>query len=160
MDILNFSLTFILGFFIILFYSLFLPKNKYVWGTIKNFNIQLWIIISIFISAISYIIIWTRNVFYKQNDILYTIGNTIFLIGAILWPIYLHYFPTKFHSVILTLSISSLGVLLILINECQNKDIIGIIFGCYLFFHVFCIDNIYWSHSYRMMFPSNAKNGW
>lgn len=153
MNIFNFSSTFILGFLVILFYFLFLPKNNYAWANIKDLKIRLIILISILLSAISYLIIWIKNTFYLSNKSnLYLIGNIIFLIGAILWPISLHYYPTKFHYVILSLCITSLGALIILINECIDKSIIGIIFAIYLFFHVFFMDNIYWASSYRSLF--------
>ena len=116
--------------------------------------------ISIFISAISYLIIWIQQVFLntKENP-LFSAGNFIFLIGALLWPIYLYLYPTKYHTIILTLSISSLGVLLIFLQECIDNNSIGILFGLYLFCHVFFIDNVLWASSYRSLFP-NSINGW
>ena len=161
MDDTNFFITIILGFFVLFFYIFFLPKNKYVWGNIQNPQLKYIIVFSILLSAISYIILWIRQVFYFQNqNPLFTSGNIIFLIGAILWPLCLHYFPTQFHTVILTLSISSLGILLILIDECLDKSVVGIIFAVYLFFHVFFMDNIVWASSYRSIFPKNTPNGW
>jgi hypothetical protein len=161
MDYTNFSITIILGFFVLFFYILFLPKNKYVWGNIQNSQLRYIIGFSIILSAISYLVLWIRQVFYVQNEHpLFTSGNIIFLIGALLWPLCLHFFPTQFHTVILTLSISSLGIFLILIDECLDKSVVGIIFAVYLFFHVFFMDNIVWASFYRSIFPKNALNGW
>jgi len=160
MDILNFIITFFLGLSIIILYILFLPKSDYAWGGIQNKNIQRLYVISILMSGISYLVVWVRQVFYKNEQLLYTVGNLIFLFGSFLWPLILYFAPTKFHTVILTLSIASLGALLILIQQCIDQDIVDIIFGLYLFFHVFIMDNIIWSSSYRSLFAINDSNGW
>lgn len=156
----NLIITILLGIIIIIFYSIFLPQNKYLWGNITNKNLKWFIGISIMISVISYLIVFFLNILNNKDRTLYTIGNSIFLIGALLWPVFLYYRPTKFHSVILALSITSLGALLILINESVDRSIIGIIFATYLFFHVFVMDNLIWSMSYRSSFPNNAINAW
>lgn len=160
MDETNLVITILLGFIVLLFYSLLLPSNKYVYGNIQNKNLLLFYFISIILSGISYIIIWILQVFFYQEEhndnnsnSLYTTGNALFLLGALLWPFFLYLYPKQFHLVIFTLCITSLGSLLILIQECLYKDnIVGIIFAIYLFFHVFILDNIIWSSSYRKLF--------
>jgi len=156
MDILNFCITLCLGFMIILFYFLYLPKNNYVWGDITDKNERQYIMLSILLACISYLFIWIKQVFFRPTEkflILYTIGNSLFLIGGILWPLFLNYFPTHYHLVIFSLCITSLGALIILIQQSLEKDIIGIIFSIYLFFHVFFMDNVLWASSYRSLFP-------
>lgn len=156
MDILNFLLTLVFGFIVILFYFLYLPHNKYIWGDITDPNQRQYIIFSIIVAIISYLVVWTKQIFFKpskSHSILFLIGNIFFLIGAILWPLFLYYFPTKFYLVIFSLCITSMGALIILIQQCLEKEIIGIIFSLYLFFHVFFMDNILWASSYRSLFP-------
>ena len=157
MDLVNLCLTVCLGFFMILFYVSFLPSNPYTWGnTAKKPDLQRFILFSIVLSAACYLILWTRQVFFPnetREKILFTIGNTIFLVGALLWPLSLHLFPTRFHTVIFTLCLSSLGILLILFHECLlPENALGILFASYLFFHVFIMDNVIWASSYRSLF--------
>lgn len=160
MDAYNFVISFLFGISVLFCYGYFLPKSKYAWGNIKKTSIKSLYFISIFLSAISYLVVWVYQVFYKEPSLLYSYGNTIFLIGALLWPIVLYFAPTRFHTVILTLSITSLGALLILLDQCLHPGTIKIIFALYLFLHVFVLDNIFWSISYRSLFLRNDPNGW
>jgi hypothetical protein len=154
MDQVNLVTTILLGFLVLLFYYLLLPKNKYAWGNLQNKSLVYFFIFSIILSAISYMIVWIIEVFYTSQDhTLYTIGNSSFLIGALLWPFFLSISPKRFHLVIFTLCLTSFGSLLILIQECIHQDIVSILFATYLFFHVFFLDNIIWSSSYRKLFP-------
>lgn len=163
MDVRNAIITLLLGFIVILFYAMYLPKNSYAWGGITDATDRRYIMISILLAGISYLVVWTRQVFVKPSgtySFLFTIGNIIFLAGALLWPLFLHLFPSRFHWVIVSLCITSLGALILLAQQIFEWDFIGIIFALYLFFHVFVMDNIFWASSFRSLFPQKTNHGW
>jgi len=162
MQYIQFIPTILIGFFVILLYWVLLPHSKYTWGGIVNPSLRSFISFSVFFSAISYLIIWVKEVFFNYSfSFLFLFGNLLFLFGSFLWPLFLFYYPTKFHRVILALCIASLGSFLLLIHECLDDiSVVGIFFSTYLFFHVFIMDNIVWSSFYRQLFPKSAKNAW
>jgi hypothetical protein len=155
MDIISLIDSILIGFFVLYFYVLLLPKSKNVWAGIKNKCLKNFITLSVFLSGICYMILWVYHVFYKQDEILYTIGNLIFLFGALLWPIFL--FLNLKWGVFFSLCLTSLGALLILIQQCYEPKILYMIVASYLLFHVLIMDNTVWTWNFFSIEKSFKK---
>lgn len=145
--------TIILGSIVLFCYIYFLPKcpSKRLWAGISNPSVQWTYIFSIGLSFLAYLILWIYYL-HSSESILLPLGNYIFLIGAILWPVFLYYLPSTTLWIGTALSITSLGALLLLIGTCMSGSEFhaGILLcAIYLFLHVFCFDNVYWLFSYQ-----------
>jgi len=144
--------TFIIGGFVLFCYLYFLSQcsKQRLWAGISNPSIQYVYVASISLSAICYLILWIVYLSRPVSTIMH-LGNYLFLLGALLWPIFLYFIPYSFLSLTIALTITSLGALLFVINSFLTPVFdIGIFLCClYLFFHVFILDNIYWLLSYK-----------
>lgn len=144
--------TFIIGGFVLFCYLYFLSQcsKTRLWAGLSNPSIQTFYIASITLSAICYLILW---IFYLSRPVSISmhLGNYLFLVGALLWPLFLYFIPYSFVSLTLALTITSLGALLLVISSCLTPVFyVGIFLCClYLFLHVFVLDNVYWLLSYK-----------
>ena len=148
----NLMLTVLLGLSVLVAYGLFLPQNPYAWANIKEPRRRYWIIMSIVLSALCYIIVWIQQQMHTTANVLFTVGNVIFLVGALLWPLALQFFPRQPYLVISPLCLTSFGAFLMWISQCIEGDVLGIVLLGYLLFHVVVVDNLYWSSSYLSLF--------
>lgn len=130
----NVKLNLILGIPILLCYFFLLPKvsQKNLWVNMTtNEIIFTFITLSISVGIYLYLI-------FKGKDELYY-PMMIFLIGALLWPIFLYF--NKRILVFIALMITSLGAVTIMIKD-RN------IMTMFLTFHVIFTDNILWGFKY------------
>ena len=128
------NLNLIIGIPILLCYFFLLPKvnKKYLWVNMnKREKIFTFITLSLSVFIFIYLI------FSSKKDLYYPM--MIFLIGALLWPIFLYF--NKHLLVFLALIITSIGSILIVIKETN-------IYTFFLAFHVIFTDNILWGFKY------------
>lgn len=128
------KLNLILGIPILLCYFFLLPKvsNKDLWVNMsKNQIIFTFITLSISVGIYLYLI------FKGKKDLYYPM--MIFLIGALLWPIFLYF--KKRVLVFIALMITSLGAITIMMKDFRYITM-------FLTFHVVFTDNILWGLKY------------
>jgi hypothetical protein len=137
----------LLGLILVLFsYIYYIPKIgiSKLWVGISE-NVRYMYMISIILCVLLYTIqfVVICNDPSKISNVYY-LGLVLFLISAALWTPSIYY---KFNPyiTILLLSLTSFGVLLMLIS---SFDVLIKICLLYLFLHCLILDNIYWSSKY------------
>lgn len=157
----NLVMTTMFGIVVLAYYIYFLPYVPNVWGTIPPRTwLRTWICISVGLSAVAYLFFWVKFVFLSTtlsspSEWCFTIGNALFLIGAMSWPLALYYRGRNRYGVFVlgVLCLTSIGASLLWTSSLcitADGDMWTIIAASYLLFHVLIMDNIIWWKRYRL----------